>query len=231
MTKDIRIPAFRMLFLIAPPKLSDCAVEMFREGSVPVQYQFRARGTASEGIVNWLGLDTVEKSILMSVMPRPFANEMLRKLRKRLHLGMPNTGIAFTVPLLGGSSGMMQLASRLQPETAKMIQNRSEKEMAESEYCMIMAIINQGFSDAVMDAARPLGATGGTVFHSRRIGSEEAMNFWGITVQQEREVVIILVKKQEKLAIMQAIGEKCGMKTEAHGVVFSMPVDSVVGLD
>ena len=57
------------------------------------------------------------------------------------------------------------------------------------------------------------------------------MNFWGITVQQEREVVIILVKKQEKLAIMQAIGEKCGMKTEAHGVVFSMPVDSVVGLD
>lgn len=228
---NLKIPAFRMLFLIAPPKLTDQAVDMFREGSVPVQYQFRGQGTASQGIINWLGLDTVEKSMMMSIMPRMFANEMLKKLRKQLHLGMPNTGIAFTVPMLGGSSGVMQLTSQLQPEAKTMMIDRREREMAECEYCMIMAIINQGYSDAVMEAARPLGASGGTVFHSRRIGSEEAMNFWGISVQQEREVVIILVKKTDKLPIMQAIGEKCGMKTEAHGVVFSMPVDNVVGLD
>lgn len=103
--------------------------------------------------------------------------------------------------------------------------------MAECEYSLIMAIVEQGYSEAVMNAARPMGATGGTVFHCRRAGSEEAMHFWGITVQPEREIVIVLANRSEKLGIMKAIGEKCGMSSEAHGVVLSLPVDGVAGMD
>ena len=107
----------------------------------------------------------------------------------------------------------------------------NESEMIENEYAMIMAIVNQGFSEEVMDAARPMGASGGTVFHSRRIGNEEAMKFWGIRIQEEREVVLILVKKENKLPIMQAICQQCGMQSEAHGIVFSLPVDGIIGLN
>lgn len=82
-----------------------------------------------------------------------------------------------------------------------------------------------------MEAARPEGASGGTVFHSRRIASEETMKFWKISVQEEREVVMILARKEDKLSIMQAIGQKCGVKSEAQGVVFSLPVDESVGLE
>lgn len=103
--------------------------------------------------------------------------------------------------------------------------------MAEAKYSMIMAIVNQGFSEAVMEAARPMGATGGTILHSRRISDEEAMKFWNIHVQGERETVLILAEKKEKLPIMKAIGEKCGMQTEARGMVLSLPVDGVVGLN
>ena len=103
--------------------------------------------------------------------------------------------------------------------------------MADHEYSMIMAIVNQGFSEDVMNAARPKGASGGTVFHSRRIGSQEAMKFWKISVQEEREVVIILATKEDKLAIMQEIGRQCGMQSKAQGVVMSLPVDGIVGLD
>ena len=91
--------------------------------------------------------------------------------------------------------------------------------------------MNQGYSAEVMDAARPAGASGGTVFHSRRVGSEESLKFWKIHVQQEREVVIILAQKEDKLAIMQAIGQKCGMQSPAQGVVMSLPVDEIAGLD
>ena len=52
----------------------------------------------------------------------------------------------------------------------------------------------------------------------------------GITIQQEREIVLILARKKDKGEIMKAINEKCGLQSEAHGVVVSLPVDNVVGL-
>ena len=86
---------------------------------------------------------------------------------------------------------------------------------------MIMAIVNQGYSEEVMAAAKTAGATGGTVFQSRRVGSEDTIKFWGITIQPEREMVLILMK---------SIGKSCGIQSEAQGVVFSLPVDNMIGL-
>lgn len=223
--------AFRMLFLIATPKLVNKATGLFKEGNVPMQYLFHAQGTATSDVMDMLGLDGVDKNILMSMMPREFADEMMHKLRKKLHLGMPNTGIAFTVYMSGGSGHLVQMTEKLEPEETRKSSERKDADMADHEYSMIMAIVNQGFSEDVMNAARPKGASGGTVFHSRRIGSQEAMKFWKISVQEEREVVIILATKEDKLAIMQEIGRQCGMQSKAQGVVMSLPVDGIVGLD
>ena len=231
MTDLYKKAAFRMLFLIVTPKLVNKAVGLFKEGNVPTQYIFHAQGTASSEVMDMLGLDGVDKNILMSMMPKMFADEMLKKLRKKLHLGMPNTGIAFTVTMSSGSGHVMQLMEKMEPEEKQRLMERNEADMTDNEYSMIMAIVNQGFSEDVMNAARPKGASGGTVFHSRRVGNEEAMKFWKISVQEEREVVIILAGKEDKLAIMQEIGKKCGMQSKAQGIVMSLPVDNVVGLD
>ncbi len=231
MTDLYKKAAFRMLFLIATPKLVNKAVGLFKEGNVPAQYIFHAQGTASSEVMDMLGLDGVDKNIMMSMMPKMFADEMLKKLRKKLHLGMPNTGIAFTVAMSSGSGHIMQLMEKMEPEEKERLMERNETDMTDNEYSMIMAIVNQGFSEDVMNAARPKGASGGTVFHSRRVGNEEAMKFWKISVQEEREVVIILAGKEDKLAIMQEIGKKCGMQSKAQGIVMSLPVDNVVGLD
>lgn len=231
MTANHKNASYRMLFLVATPKLTKKAVDLFNQSDVPVQYIFHAQGTASSEVMDMLGLDGVDKNILMSMMPKAFAGEMLTKLQKKLHLGMPNTGIAFTVIISGGSGHIVQLIDSLQPEVNRTLLERNDAGMAGSEYYMIMAIVNQGFSEEVMNAARPVGASGGTVFHSRRIGSAEAMKFWKISVQEEREVVMILARKDEKQAIMQAIGKNCGMQSEAQGMVLSLPVDGVVGLD
>ncbi len=223
--------AYRMLFLIATPKLVKKAVDLFKQGNVPVQHYFHAQGTASSEVMDMLGLDGIEKNILMCMLPKFVADEMLVKLRGKLHLGAPNTGIAFTVTISGGSGHLVQLMDSLQPDINPLLLERNGLEMSDNKYYMIMAIVNQGFSGAVMEAARPEGASGGTVFHSRRIASEETMKFWKISVQEEREVVLILARKEDKLSIMQAIGQKCGMKSEAQGIVLSMPVDESVGLD
>ena len=224
-------PAFRMLLLIATPKLVNKGVELFREEDVPIQHVFHAQGTASSEIMDMLGLGGVEKNVLMSMMPKLFADRMLKSLQKKLHLGMPNSGIAFTIPMSSGSAQMVKMMEALQTGEEQTLPERDETEMAESEFSMIMAIVNQGFSEEVMDAAKPVGATGGTVFHSRRVGNEGKLKFWGISVQPEREVVLILAKKEDKLNIMQAIGRKCGVNSKAQGIVLSLPVDGTAGMD
>ena len=189
MTANRKKASYRILFLIATPKLVKKAVDLFNQEDVPMQYLFHAQGTASSEVMDMLGLDGVDKNILMSMMPKAFAGEMLSKLQKKLHLGMPNTGIAFTLVLSGGSGHIVRLIDSLQPEVNRTLLERNETGMAGSEYYMIMAIVNQGFSEEVMNAARPVGSSGCTVFHSRRIGSAEAMKFWKISVQEERDVV------------------------------------------
>ncbi len=224
-------PAFRMLLLIATPKLVNKGAELFREGEVPIQHIFHAQGTASSEIMDMLGLGGVEKNILMSMLPRLFADKMLKKLQKTLHLGMPNSGIAFTIPMSSGSAQIVKMVEVLQTGDEQTRSERDETDMAESEFSMIMAIVNQGFSEEVMDAAKPVGAAGGTVFHSRRAGNEDKLKFWGISVQAEREIVLILARKEDKLNIMQAIGRKCGINSKAQGLILSLPVDGTAGMD
>lgn len=223
--------AVRLLFLITTSKLASRAERMFEEDHIPVQYRFCGQGTASSEMMDMLGLSGVDKSILMCMLPKVLADELLRRLRRELKLGLVNTGVAFTVPISGASGRMVRLIELLNDKNSGELAERNETEMAESDYSMILAIVNQGYSEDVMNAARPVGASGGTAIHSRRVGSEVSLRFWGITIQPEREIVVIIAQKKEKLAIMKAIGEKCGMQSDAHGIVLSLPVDAVAGME
>lgn len=99
----------------------------------------------------------------------------------------------------------------------------------EENYSLLIATINRGYSDQVMEVAKKAGAIGGTVIHARRIGPEEPLKKWGIDVQEEREMLYLLVQKEKKISIMQAISQECGFQTEIQGVVVSVPVDEVSG--
>lgn len=228
MTEQKREP-FRLLMLIIAPKLAEKAAALFERSRVPIQHQLYGRGTASREMMDMLGLDSGEKNVVMTLLTKPSADEMLKKLKKDLRLGTSNTGVACTLPLSGGNSRLIQMVEYACAQGEA--QGTRRNNMQENEYQMIVAMVNQGFSEDVMAAARPAGAAGGTVFHSRRVSSEQSTQFWGISVQQEKEAVIILSRKEEKLAIMKAICEKCGMDSDAQGIVLSIPVDSVVGIE
>ena len=102
--------------------------------------------------------------------------------------------------------------------------------MSDTKYALIVATVNIGYSGDVMDAAREAGASGGTVIHSRWIGNQEAAVSWGLSMQEEKEIVLILSDTDKKVEIMSAISEKCGMRSEAKGIVLSLPIDAVMGL-
>ena len=220
----------RLLMLIATPWLAGKAVAMFDEGRVPVQYRLDGHGTASREVLDMLGLDSGDKSILLSILPKPFADDMLDKLRRTLRLGSPGSGVACTIPLTGGNSRVVQMLDAINEERGRAPQRRNAA-VEENAYQLVIAVVNQGYSGEVMAAARPAGATGGTVLHSRRVGAEETLAFWGISVQAEKEIVTILCRQEEKAAVMRAVAEACGMRSEAQGIVLAVPVDAVAGLE
>ena len=107
----------------------------------------------------------------------------------------------------------------------KTIKNIKNKE----EYDLIIAVIGRGFADYVVSAARDAGATGATIVYGR--GTADADKFvLGISLQPEREMVLILVKKEERRKIMQEIADKTSLLEEGRGLCFSLPVDDVYGL-
>lgn len=94
----------------------------------------------------------------------------------------------------------------------------------------ILCIVNNGFAEAAMDAAKQYGARGGTVMHGRGTASKEAEKIFNITIQPEKEIVMILVTSDIKANILQALYTAVGTNTPAQGIAFSLPVDDVVGI-
>lgn len=95
---------------------------------------------------------------------------------------------------------------------------------------LIMCIVNKGFSETVMAAAKDAGARGGTILSGRGTANKEAESFFHIAIQPEKEVVMILVDIKIKDSVLHALYQKAGLDTMGQGIAFSLPVDNVVGL-
>ncbi len=226
MDKNPKKMSFQLLTLITTPKLADKAAEMFKNENVPLQYLFNGEGTASSEMMDMLGLGSVDKRILICMLPEVIASRLLVKLKNELQMTAVNSGIAFTMPLNGINKLILDVFSHREED----LTSQRKGEVTMSEYVTIAAIVNRGFSGDVMVAAREKGARGGTVIHSLNVETEEVAGFWGSSVQEEREIVLIIADSENKLPIMQNISEKCGMHSDAKGLVISMPIDTVIGV-
>ncbi len=94
----------------------------------------------------------------------------------------------------------------------------------------IFCIVNSGYSEAVMETAKKFGARGGTVINARGTAGKEAEKIFGITVEPEKEIVIILVPSKRRDAILNALYDEVGLNSAGQGIAFALPVDSVVGI-
>ena len=98
------------------------------------------------------------------------------------------------------------------------------------KYEVIFCIVNSGFSEVVMDAARKAGARGGTVFHGRGTGRREAEEQFKIQIQPEKELVMILVPAEIKDKVLNGLYIEAGLDSAGHGIAFSLPVERTLGL-
>jgi nitrogen regulatory protein PII len=155
--------------------------------------------------------------------------ETLKTLKKRLTLDMkidlPNRGVAMANPLsgMGGMQAMEYFTNGqlIEPE-------ETEEKKMQSDYELIVAIYEKGYTDMVMDAAREAGARGGTTVKAKGTAAG-AEKFFGLSLAVEKEVVLIVSSQEKKKDIMKAIMQKAGIETKAHALVFSLPVSETAG--
>ena len=102
--------------------------------------------------------------------------------------------------------------------------------MKTSEHEVIIAIVNSGFADEVMDVAREKGVRGGTIINARGVVKEDAAAFFGITLHADKEILLMVVEKNIRDVVLNAIYKEMDMAKKAKGIAFSLPVSDVAGL-
>ena len=243
-------PVLKMVVFIVDWEKANAITDILDEKKVRFHFVTRGRGTASSEILNLLGIGASDKAMIICMEQGILIPVLMREARKKLGFYNPGTGIAFAVPLSAINDPVLRVfkqsvieqvisadADHARSEGGDMAHDVSHesshktvRETEEITHDLVVAIVNQGYCDELMNTAREAGASGGTVINARGQAHEGTVKFFGVSVQAEKELILILTSRESKVPLMRAICETHGLNSKAHGIIFSLPVDSVMGL-
>ena len=181
------------------------------------------RGTATSEHLAIYGLDATEKYVISAVGNRSEVEGLIKSAKRKLFIDIPGNGVMLTVPLKSVAGG--KTLAYLTDE-----QKTGGAPRMDFEHELIIVILNEGYSDFVMDAARAAGAGGGTVLHAKGTGGTRGEKFFSVSLADEKDMIYIIAHKDEKAAIMRSINEQAGPGSRAGAICFSLPISSVAGL-
>lgn len=229
-----KIPILKFVVFIIDWSKTKVITGIFEQSHVRFHLICKGRGTASSDILDVLGIGSTEKAVVFCLEQDIMVPTLLKEVTKKLGLHNPGAGIAFTIPLSGINNPILKvfkesISKNLEkyPEKEKEV----EKMSADTKFDLVVTVVNHGYSDELMSVAREAGATGGTVINARGMTHQGPVKFFGISVQNEKEIITILAKREKKAPIMQAISQAYGITSKAEGIVFSLPVENITGLD
>ncbi|MDR3173827.1 MAG: hypothetical protein LBU19_06240 [Treponema sp.] len=205
--------------------------EVFDQEQVRFHFITKGRGTANSEILDLLGIGANDKAVVICLEQEILAPVLLKEVRQKVGRRSPGAGIAFSIPLSGINTPVLRVFKESVLKNEKIIPAQGEEPVKnEIDNDLIISIINQGYSDEFMTVAREAGATGGTVINARGLAHSGPVKFFGVSVQDEKEIILVLSSRENKVSIMQAVSQACGITTKAGGIVFSLPVDQVMGM-
>lgn len=214
----------KLFVTIADKDKTERIVKLFKRYNISYSSSVNATGTASGSLLSYFGLDEVKKNVILSVIPCVLENKLLYLLHNKLEFYKPGNGICFSLRITSANRYLSSIYSSM---------NNAKEEYVvknDKEYELIVLIVSEGYASTAMDAAKRVGAGGGTLINGIGLGSEEATKFLGITIEPEKDIVLILVDREEKKKVMEEITNEVGLSHEGRGICFSIPVDNVVGL-
>lgn len=187
-------------------------------------------GTARSSYMNYFGFNEIEKRIVFSIIPSTLEHSILEAVGKALKLYLLGRGIAFTMPLSAISNivedAVLSTPDREVSDSRSPVSKKEKSIMHE----LVIAVVDQKYTDTAIEAARSAGATGATVFHTRSSNNARAEQSMGTALPEQTDSIFFLTTQEYKIKIMEAVRDFAGLKTEGGAVIFSLPVDDLVGI-
>lgn len=208
----------KLMTIITEVDKEDKFIEVLKGFGIEDFVLTRAYGTASPSILDYFGLIEVKKQILMAFIPEYLEHDICVVLKELLK--KHGAGVCYTIPITASNKFIQD----------KFDPNKEVIKMEKSNKSLIYTIVSEGYYEDVMAAAKKAGAQGGTLIKGRGMQAKEATKILGISIDPEKEIVLIIVDNDIKIKVMEAINKKVGLNTDGKGICFSIPIDSVIGL-
>ena len=158
---------------------------LFRETGLPMILSAPGRGTAKNEHLAVYGLDETPKTVTTSVASAQEAAQLVKAAKRKLFLDIPGNGILLTVPLksVAGGRTLAYLTNDLKTGGTPHMEFNHE---------LIVVILNEGYADLVMDAARPQAQAAAQCCTPRGTGSKRGEKFFGVSLADEKDMVHIM---------------------------------------
>ena len=195
-----------------------------------VHFSGIGHGTARSSYRSYFGFNETEKRIVYSIVPSTLEHTVLNAVGRELRLYLLGRGIAFTTPISTISNivedAVLSAPDRELSDAKSPVSKKEKTTMHE----LVIAVVNQKYTDTTIEVARAAGATGATVFHTKSTNNAKAEQSMGTALPEQTDSIFFLTTEEYKLKIMEAVRDHAGLKTEGGAVIFSLPVDDLVGI-
>lgn len=199
-------------------------IKMLSENDVVLHYQCVGDGTAPSEMLDILGLGSSEKDIMISFSTQSTANRIASNLGKNVGTTLGYQGLFMVIPTNAFSRISTEIIKK---NSYDYVKGEGDKMSSEYKYSLILISVNRGFTDDVMQTAKMAGATGGTIIKARLAEADVMEAFSNQVLNEEKEIVAILAPDSVRNQILEAVNSQFGLKSDAQGVVLSVPVDKV----
>lgn len=176
------------------------------------------RGTVSSSVLNLLGIKNQKRDIINFLLKADKAKEMLDCFTSELQLHNPGYGIAFTSPVIMSNHRKEQNAAQGMEEEGMHM------------YKKLTVVVDRGMGEEVMDIARKAGVRGGTIMHGRGVGAEYTEKLFGVEIEPEKELVLMLIPNDLVDKVIDALHQELKLDEPGKGILFVEPVVDVRGL-
>ncbi len=208
---------FNVMTLIISEHQANHFIDIIKEKSLYDGIVFLAKGTVKNSFLNLIGLKNQKMRLIDVLIESENSKEIMDYTAEKLKLNEPNHGIAY-------------LTSRRMVKDEKGESNASNTIGEKTMFKKITVIINRGMADDVMDIARESGARGGTILHGKGTGTKNAAKLFGMEVEPEKELVLIIVPTEIEEKVVKNLYDNLEMQNSGNGILFVEDITDVRGI-
>ncbi len=228
--KEHQLEKLGIVITVVNDGQASAIVNLLSSVNSAVSFITHGEGTAKNDLYDVLGVGEQKKQIIFSTIKRRDWVTLAELIEERFSASRMAKGISYMLDIdavAGVSTYKFLTDRRVEPKEAERGISKMENSM---NYEVIFAIVNNGYTDLVMNAAKRAGARGGTIINARGTGNKEIEKFYGVIISPEKQIVMILVPKDIRDAVLEQITLEANIHSKGQGIAFSLPVDGVVGL-